>query len=78
MTVQGLHSLGIELLVIRWRTDIDGTCEFHTQKTAATRGVSQYIGLIGGGNERGATRKVLYMTAVGTLDFDGRQCDDIL
>ena len=77
MLVQCLHGLAIELFVVRRGTDIDRTGEFHTQETAATRRICQYIGLIGGGDEGGAAWKVLYVTAVGTLDFYGRQRNDV-
>ena len=77
MTMKGLHGLRIELFMVRRCTDIDGTGQFHAQESAATRGVSQHVGLIGRGDERGTAREVLYMTAVWTFNLYGRQRDDV-
>ena len=73
-----MHGLCIELFVVGRRADVDGGGEFHAEEPAATRRVGQHICLIGGGDERGASREVLDMPAVGTLDFDGREGDDVL
>ena len=76
--MQCLHSLRIKLFVVRRRINVNGPGKLHAEESSATRWVSQHIGLIGRGDERGTTREVLYVTSVWSLDLYRRQRDDIL
>ena len=76
--MQSLHGLCIELFVIDGRADINRSSELDTQKTTATRRICQHIRLVGGGYERGTTREILNMSAIGSFNLYLRERDDIL
>ena len=71
-------SLGIELFVIGTNTNINRSCQLHTNETTIARRISQHIADVGSGNEGSQTWKVLNMSSVGALGLDTCQLDDVL
>ena len=76
------HNQGVGLVVegfvVGLVARIDGGCQLDTDEAAIASGVAEDAGLVGSSDEGGIALELLDMLAIGTLDLDAGQLDDIL
>ena len=70
--------LGIELAVVGADAHIYGSGELYSDKASVARRVGKDIREIARGYKRGEARKLLHMTAIGTLYLQRRQLYEVL
>ena len=78
VVAHGLDGLGVELAVGDGLVGPDGGGEVHHEEASRAGGVGQYVGHVGGGDERGDALGLLGPAGVGALQREGGQLEGVL